>query len=70
MWAAQGEANSGLGSSQRLTDEKCDEVREAIGLEQAHVMRSGDNLNSVEQAIKAGIDDVKEALQAWIGGRD
>tara|TARA_Y100001937_G_scaffold114730_2_gene164779 strand:+ start:398 stop:1267 length:870 start_codon:yes stop_codon:yes gene_type:complete len=70
MWAAQGRANSGLGQSRRLTKSKADEVREAIGLEQAHVMRSGENLNSVEAAIKAGIADVKEALQAWIGGRD
>jgi hypothetical protein len=68
MWAAQGDANGGLGSSQRLTDEKCEEVRQAIGLEQAHVMRSGDNLSSVSEAIQAGIADVKEALQAWIGG--
>jgi hypothetical protein len=70
MWAAQGDANGGLGSSQRLTDEKCEEIREAIGLEQAHVMRSGENLNSVAEAIQAGIADVKEALQAWIGGHD
>jgi len=70
MWAAQGDANSGLGQSRRLTDEKCEEIREAIGLEQAHVMRSGENLGNVSQAIQAGIADVKEALQAWIGRQD
>jgi hypothetical protein len=69
MWAAQGKANGGLGSSQRLTDEKCVEIAEVVGLEQAHVMRSGENLHSVEDAIKAGIADVKEAIMAWVGER-
>lgn len=70
MWSAQGKANSGLGSSQRLTDEKALEICDVIGLERAHVMRSGDNLHSVEEAIKAGIADVKEAIGKWIGSDD
>lgn len=68
MWSAQGKANSGLGSSQRLTDEKALEICDVVQLERAHVMRSGNNLNTVEDAIKAGIADVKEAIGKWVGG--
>jgi hypothetical protein len=68
MWASQGNAGSGLGSSVNLSDEQAEALCDVIGLEQAHVMKTGTGQNSVEAAIKAGIADVKDALTKWIGG--
>ncbi len=65
MWAAQGDADWGLGRSTELPKESQKYVAQAIGLEQAHVMRQGDGQHSVEAAIKVGIEDVKEAISKW-----
>lgn len=68
MWASQGKACGSLGRSMNLTDEQAEQLCDVIGLEQAHVMKTGTGQNSVQEAIKAGIADVKDALQKWIGG--
>ena len=68
MWASQGNACGSLGSTRDLSNEQAKELCDVIGLEQAHVMKTGTGQNSVEAAIKAGIEDVKEALTNWIGG--
>lgn len=70
MWAAQGNASGGLGSSVELPKENRKYVAQAIGLEQAHVMRQGDGQRSVEDAIRVGIEDVKEAISKWTAKAD
>ena len=70
MWAAQGNADSGLGSSVELPKENRKYVAQAIGLEQAHVMRQGDGQHSVKDAIRVGIEDVKEAISKWTAKAD
>ena len=68
MWAAQGNACSSLGQSRDLSDEQAEHMCNIIGLEQAHVMKTGTGQRSVKTAIEAGIADVKQALHKWIGG--
>ena len=57
-----------LGSSRNLSDSEGREVANIIGLEKAHVMKVGNGQDSVREAIKAGIADVKEALTKWVSG--
>lgn len=68
MWAQHGDAGWGLGSSRNLTEAEGREVANIIGLEKAHVMRVGNGQDTVSEAIKAGIEDVKAALTKWISG--
>ena len=70
MWAAQGDADWGLGRSCELPKEKQKYVAQAIGLQQAHVMRQGDGQHSVKAAIEVGIEDVKEAISKWTAKAD
>jgi len=67
MWSAQGDAKHSLGHSRNLTDNEVEVVREAIGLEQAHLMRRAGDVSTVEAAIREGIEDIKEALTKWVG---
>ena len=68
MWAAHGQAGYGLGSARDLNTNEAKAVASIIGLEQAHVMKTGTGQDSVKNAIKAGIEDVREALTKWISG--
>lgn len=70
MWAHMGRANGGLGMSRDLSVAQGKEVAKIIGLQKAHVMRTGNGQNSVEDAIRAGIEDVKQALTKWVSGDD
>lgn len=70
MWAHHGHACSSLGHARDMEPEECEVIREVIGLEKAHVMKVGSGQRSVQEAIKAGVADVVEALSAWIGGGD
>lgn len=67
MWAHHGRAGTGLGSAINLSEEQGIEVASCIGLEKAHVMRTGTGSDTVAGAIKAGIEDVKQALMKWTG---
>lgn len=68
MWASQGDASCGLGSAVNLTGEQAEYLRECINIPDAHVMKHGSGARTVEQAIKDGIEDLKEALFKWTGG--
>lgn len=68
MWASQGDAGYGLGSAVNLTGQQAEYLRECINIPDAHVMKHGSGANSVQQAIKDGIEDLKEALFKWTGG--
>lgn len=67
MWAAHGNAGGGLGCAVDLDPSQGKEIARCIGLEKAHVMRTGTGSNTVGEAIKAGIEDVKQALAKWTG---
>jgi len=68
MWSHMGDANTWLGNSIDLTVSQGKQIANIIGLEKAHVMRTGTGQHSVEDAIKAGIEDVKQALIKWVSG--
>ena len=70
MWAQHGDAGYGLGSSRNLSEAEGREVAKVIGLDKAHVMKVGNGQNTVGEAIKAGIADVKEALTKWVSGEE
>jgi hypothetical protein len=68
MWAHHGNATGGLGHARDITSAEAEVVRDVVGLDKAHVMKVGSGQRNVEEAIKAGVADVVEALSAWIGG--
>tara|TARA_R110002167_G_scaffold103528_4_gene267821 strand:+ start:196 stop:1149 length:954 start_codon:yes stop_codon:yes gene_type:complete len=67
MWAHHGRACTSLGQAIDLSPEQGREVAACIGLDKAHVMRTGTGADTVKEAIRAGIEDVKQALAKWTG---
>ena len=70
MWAAHGDASCGLGYSRGMSKKEGAEIANCLGLEKAHMMRASGDCRSVEDAIKTGIEDVKQAIMAWTDGGD